>query len=200
MDDIEEYTTKVLKQEGVGDKFFVGGLSQGSQACTVVADRFGERVQGCLMMCPYMPFMKAYEMFHGGPIVSDYLTIHPMKTPVSAFKSVFPPNFVLWMLLHNILPIVKHSFCLFRGWLGFGQMRFAISPDMLAATCRLNCEGKTDINDAIFSDYKEVHNLICTEKQHCGLYSRKGIAVWENTCRDCYRYQQLSNTRYFMPI
>ena len=151
MDDIEEYTTKVLKQEGVGDKFFVGGLSQGSQACTVVADRFGERVQGCLMMCPYMPFMKAYEVFHGGPIVSNYLTIHPMKTPVSALKSVFPPNFALWMLLHNILPIVKHSFCLFQGWLGFGQMRFAISPDMLAATCRLNCEGKTDINDAIFS-------------------------------------------------
>ena len=107
-DRIKDFMTKVLEMEKV-DKFYIAGLSQGSHVATVVADIFSnsKRVQGVIMMCPYMPFGKAHEVFNNGPKVKgNYLMEHPLKGDISVVQALMPGNFVLLQLTQKILPIV----------------------------------------------------------------------------------------------
>ena len=86
----KDFMTKVLEKEKV-DKFYIAGLSQGSHVATVVADIFSnsERVQGVIMMCPYMPFGKAHEVFNNGPKVKgNYLMEHPLKGDISVVQAL----------------------------------------------------------------------------------------------------------------
>ena len=142
-----EVAIKLLSKEKVKGKIFVGGMSQGSHAAGIIADRMSERIKGVLLMCPYMPITKLHELICNGKkcIGDDYLNGRPS---IKMYFDLFPDNFILQNIVCQMLPVLKHSFCLFRAWSGFTRRNFGVAPDMYAATQRLDAEGNSEWIDA----------------------------------------------------
>jgi hypothetical protein len=147
---VVEVGKKLLSKERVTGKFFVAGLSQGTHVAGIIADYLSPRIKGVLLMCPYMPILKNHELLCNGKkyVGTKYLDEDPRKIPVHVLKDLFPDNFILNNMLCQILPIVNHSFCLFKTWSGFTRRSFGVAPDMHAATQRCDAEGNSEWIDS----------------------------------------------------
>jgi pimeloyl-ACP methyl ester carboxylesterase len=158
---LHEAISRVLEQEGLGSKgrFYLAGFSQGSHVSTLIAESFGSRVKGVLLMCPYMPFPKAHEVFCNGKKCEgdDYLNTSLADNPMHMMMDLLPLTTISFFLT-QALPLLKHSYALFSTFTS-GRMIFAWGDDILAALQRLDAEGTSYVVDAFLKGYERSKEL-----------------------------------------
>ena len=149
--DVVQMALRILTKEKVTGQFFVAGMSQGSHVAGIVADVLSERVKGVIFMCPYISLLKCHELFFKGKKCPPeaHLHEHPDTYRINMVNDLFPFNFVLHNALHVLLPVLRHSYCLWSAWEGFTRRSFGLTPDMQAATQRCDAEGHSDWIDQL---------------------------------------------------